>query len=143
MNSISGKRILIVEDNSLIGEMIAETISEAGGWPLGPVLSEQEALDMIDYNPGNPDAAVLDMRLDDLSFDVATRLQELGVPFIFASGSREEIPLHLRGVGICHKPYTAHALLEALDHAVRAKHPSNVPMTAPIGATTEVVSSLR
>jgi len=39
MYNIVGKHVLIVEDNGLIGEVIAESISQAGGWPLGPVLS--------------------------------------------------------------------------------------------------------
>lgn len=117
MEMIQGKRILIVEDNSLIGEVIAETISEAGGWPLGPVVSEREALDMIDYNPGKPDAAILDIRLEGDSFDVATRLQNLGVPFIFASGHRDDVPAHLRSVQVCQKPYTARELLCSLEQA--------------------------
>jgi DNA-binding response OmpR family regulator len=118
MEAIQGKRVLIVEDNSLIGEVIAETISEAGGWPLGPVVSEREALDMIDYNPGRPDAAILDVRLDGVSFDVATRLQDLGVPFIFASGHCDDVPDHLRDVQVCQKPYTARELLSALEQAL-------------------------
>jgi DNA-binding response OmpR family regulator len=120
MNSIEGKRVLIVEDNGLIGEVIAETITGAGGWPLGPVVSEREALDMIDYNPGKPDAAVLDVRLDGHSFDVATRLQDLGVPFIFASGHYDDVPDHLRNVQMCQKPYTARELLAALEHVLKA-----------------------
>jgi DNA-binding response OmpR family regulator len=120
MAGIQGKRVLIVEDNCLIGEIIAETIFEAGGCPLGPVLSEREALDLIDYNPGVPDAAILDVQLDGLSFDVATRLQDLGVPFIFASGHRGEVPSHLRDVRICSKPYTARELLAALEQAINA-----------------------
>ena len=118
MDIIQGKRVLIVEDNGLIGEVIAETISAAGGWPLGPVVTEREALDMIDYNPGMPDAAVLDVRLDGLSFDVATRLQTLGVPFIFASGHRDDVPDHLRGVHMCQKPYTSRELLSALENVL-------------------------
>jgi CheY-like chemotaxis protein len=123
MVSIEGKRVLIVEDNSLIGEVIAETISEAGGWPLGPVLSEREALDMIDYNPGMPDAAILDVRLDGLTFGVADRLHDLGVPFVFATGHSGDVPEHLRDVQVCQKPYTARELLSALQRAmVTAKH---------------------
>jgi CheY-like chemotaxis protein len=117
MQDIVGKRVLIVEDNSLIGEVIAETIAEAGGLPLGPVLSEREALDLINYNPGVPDAAILDVQLDGLSFTVAERLRALGVPFVFATGYAGEIPEHLRDNLICTKPYTVPALLSALSRA--------------------------
>ena len=118
MGSIMGKRILIVEDNGLIGDIIAETIVDAGGLPLGPVLSEREALEMIDYDPGVSDAAILDIRLDGMSFTLATRLQDLGVPFIFASGKCQEVPVHLRDIMMCQKPYTPGELLTALEQAM-------------------------
>jgi DNA-binding response OmpR family regulator len=124
MEIIRGKRILIVEDDSLIGEVIAETISEAGGWPLGPVASEREALDMIDYNPGKPDAAILDIRFGGNSFDVATHLQGLGVPFIFASGHRDDVPVHLRSIQVCEKPYTIRELLCSLEQALATSNVS-------------------
>jgi CheY-like chemotaxis protein len=120
MEAIAGKRVLIVKDNALIGEVAAETISEAGGWPLGPVLTEREALDMISYNPGIPDAAILDVHLDGSSFVVAEKLHALGVPFIFATGHRGGIPDHLSSARICHKPYSAHDLLTALTSAITA-----------------------
>jgi CheY-like chemotaxis protein len=119
MRNISAKRVLIVEDNGLIGEVIADTIAEAGGCPIGPVLTETEALDMINYNAEAPDAAVLDASLNDASFHVAERLRQLGVPFIFATGNAKEIPEAFRAAPVCEKPYTAHGLLNALELALQ------------------------
>lgn len=118
MSDIADKRVLIVEDNSLIGEVIADTITDAGGWPIGPVLTETEALDVINYNPDAPDAAVLDVSLNGTSFGVAARLQELGVPFIFATGSTHDIPEAFRDAPVCQKPYTPISLLAALRRAM-------------------------
>jgi CheY-like chemotaxis protein len=118
MRDIIDKRVLIVEDNSLIGEVIAETISDAGGWPIGPVLTEIEALDMINYDNHAPDAAVIDIGLDGRSFGVASRLRELGVPFVFATGYAQDIPAEFDDAPVCEKPYTPHALLTALQSVI-------------------------
>jgi CheY-like chemotaxis protein len=120
MHDITDKRVLIVEDNGLIGEVIAETIAEAGGWPIGPVLTEGEALDLIDYNPAAPDMAVLDVSLDGTSFNLAARLDKLGIPFIFATGNAHEIPEDFRHAPVCEKPYTTHNLLTALGTLMQA-----------------------
>jgi CheY-like chemotaxis protein len=118
MATIAGKRVLIVEDNGLIGEVIADAVTEAGGWPLGPVLTEREALDMINYNPGMPDVAILDVHLNGTSFEVAERLAQLGVPFIFASGNIHDIPASLGYAPVCEKPYTPDTLLKVLAAAL-------------------------
>jgi len=118
MVSISAKRVLIVEDNGLIGEVLADTIAQAGGCPIGPVMTEAEALDLINYNREAPDAAVLDVNLDGTSFHVAERLLELGVPFIFATGNAKEIPDTFRATPVCEKPYSVHSLLSALESAL-------------------------
>jgi CheY-like chemotaxis protein len=116
---ISGKSVLIVEDNCLLGEVIAQTIAEAGGRPVGPASSEREAFDLIEFDAKGIDAAILDIRLDVRSFGVADRLQSLGVPFVFASGNCGQLPEHLRTVPVCEKPYTLNALMIALDRSMR------------------------
>lgn len=118
MVNIAAKRVLIVEDNGLIGEVIADTIAEAGGCPIGPVLTEAEALDLINYNSDAPDAAVLDVNLEGTFFHVAERLRQMGVPFIFATGNARAIPERFRSTPVCEKPYTVHSLLKALEAAL-------------------------
>lgn len=118
MINIAAKRVLIVEDNGLIGEVIADTITEAGGCPIGPVTTGAEALDLIDDNHEMPDAAVLDINLDGTSFHVAERLRQLGVPFIFATGNAKAIPESFRTTPVCEKPYTVRSLLIALEAAL-------------------------
>jgi CheY-like chemotaxis protein len=118
MVTIAGKRVLIVEDDGLAGEAIADMISDAGGWPLGPVLSEREALDMINYNPGTPDVAILDAHLGAAAFRVARRLAELGVPVIFASGHARDIPDGFHHAPLCETPCTTDRLLSVLTMAL-------------------------
>ena len=118
MINIAAKRVLIVEDNGLIGEVIADTITEAGGYPIGPVTTEAEALDLIDDHREMPDAAVLDINLDGTSLQVAERLRQLGVPFVFATGNAKAIPESFRATPVCEKPYTVRSLLIALEAAL-------------------------
>ena len=77
MTVFKDKRVLIVEDNGLIGTMVADMMSEAGARPIGPVITESEAMDRINHDPDIPDAVILDLGLDRSSADIATRLHEL------------------------------------------------------------------
>ena len=120
MTSLRDKRVLIVEDNGLIGEIVAEMMVEAGARPIGPALTEREALDMISYSPEAPDGAILDLGLDKRSCEVAARLHELRIPFIFATGMPDQVPARFSHVPICAKPYTVNDLLTALHRAFEA-----------------------
>jgi hypothetical protein len=118
MAAIAGKRVLIVGDDGLAGEAIADLIGKAGGWPLGPVLSEREALDMINYNPGTPDVAILDAHLGGATLIVARRLAELGVPFIVAGGHVRDMADAVRLAPLCETPCTTDRLLSVLTMAL-------------------------
>jgi hypothetical protein len=121
MGLVANKSILILEDQALIGDIIAETIFEAGGSPVGPILSSSEALRIINDDPEAHHAAVLDLWANGSSIAVAERLLALGIPFIFASGRKSDIPESLKHAPICEKPYTAHELLAALEAAFSTK----------------------
>ena len=92
MTVFEGKRVLIVEDNGLIGPMVADMISDLGAEPIGPVITESEAMNRINHDPDIPDAAILDLGLDRSSSDIAARLHELGIPFIFATAAPNDVP---------------------------------------------------
>lgn len=117
MKHVANKRILIVEDSAMIGEVIADNIAEAGGWPLGPAFNPRDALDMINFNPGSPDAAVLDLHMHSASFSVAERLDELGIPFIFAASSKLDAPEAFGHISVCEKPYATAHLIASLEGA--------------------------
>ena len=117
MTVFSGKRVLIVEDNGLIGTMVADMMSEAGARPIGPVITEREAMDRINHDPDIPDAVILDLGLDRSSADIAARLHELGIPFIFATGAPNDVPARFSHVPTCSKPYTVADLMSALRRA--------------------------
>lgn len=114
MSTFANRRILIVEDNALIADHIADVVASSGASPLGPVLTEREAIDMLAYDESKPDAAIIDLYIDGTSLNVAERLRALDVPFIFATGNRRDIPAGFARHPVCEKPFSPTELLAAL-----------------------------
>jgi CheY-like chemotaxis protein len=83
---LSGRCILVVEDEYLIASEVEDWLQAAGFEVLGPVPSAEQALNLIEDR--RPDAAVLDIRLcdDATAYPVADKLTALGVPYLFATG---------------------------------------------------------
>jgi len=78
-------RILVLEDEPLIATMMRDWLAELGCETLGPAQTVQAALALIETNP--PDAAILDISVGkEDCYPVADRLQDLAVPFAFATG---------------------------------------------------------
>jgi CheY-like chemotaxis protein len=114
---LAGRRILVVEDEYLIAVTMEEWLSEAGAEILGPVPSVQQALEMIEDHDTQLDGAVLDINLGrgETVYPVADRLNELGVPYLFATGDVRIIddPAH-RARPRLNKPISRGDLLRAL-----------------------------
>lgn len=89
---ISGKRVLIVEDDFLIAEQMRHAIEAAGGRVVGLVRDVEIACDVID--DGQLDVALLDVKLgQEDSQRVVAYLKERRVPFIVVSGyERSTLP---------------------------------------------------
>jgi DNA-binding response OmpR family regulator len=113
-NNLSQRRILVVEDDYLIGTFIAEVIEGAGASAIGPVGTQLDAMDALESSGAMLDAAVLDVRLDGSSIGIAERLREMQVPFVFATGNRADIPADYRHYPVCEKPFTPQGLLAKL-----------------------------
>jgi DNA-binding response OmpR family regulator len=78
-------RILVVEDEVLIGMLIADCLELANFEVVGPATSVARALMLIEHT--GCDAAVLDIRLGDSSAEpIADELRSRGTPFITLSG---------------------------------------------------------
>jgi DNA-binding response OmpR family regulator len=86
---LQGRRVLVVEDEALIGMLLEDELLEAGAEVVGPACSVKEALELIDQvtADGGLSAAVLDINLEgETVLPVADRLAALNVPFVFATG---------------------------------------------------------
>lgn len=112
-------RILILEDDPLIGLDLRDIVQECGHEVIG--LCETLAEMRLRLSE-RPDFAFLDIDLPDgKSFEIASRLDRHRVPFAFLSGSRKgDLPEHLRHARFIAKPY-AHVAIRnalALDHRI-------------------------
>jgi DNA-binding response OmpR family regulator len=77
--------ILVVEDDPLFAEQMAERVAEMGYGVMGPALSLEAAEAMLAQ--AAPDAALLDGVLDgQSSAPLAARLAARGVPIAFVTG---------------------------------------------------------
>ncbi len=112
---LTGRRLLVVEDEYFLAEDIVRGLEDRGAQVVGPVGTIDDALDLIE-GTGHLDGAVLDLNLrGEMAFPVADALAERGVPFVFATGyDSAVIPPRYKGVTRCEKPIDAPKIARAL-----------------------------
>jgi DNA-binding response OmpR family regulator len=110
MNKLTGKQILVLEDEPLIMLMIEDILDEAAARFSG-ARTCPEALKLIENFVF--DAAILDRRIGDGDCrEVAQKLQEIGTPYVLATGVSGGDDLGAAVVTL--KPYTADGLVNSL-----------------------------
>jgi two-component sensor histidine kinase len=97
-------RVLLVEDEALIGMMMVDILEELGFSVLGPVTNVTEAAMVA--NQGNFDYAILDINLKgELVYPVADILLASNLPFLFVTGySTERVDNRYAQIPIIQKP---------------------------------------
>ncbi len=86
-NRLRGRRILLVEDESLVAMEMEESLRRLGCEVIGPAETFEEAQRLVLAEMGRIDAAVLDVNLAGRpSFPLADLLTGRGVPVVFATG---------------------------------------------------------
>jgi len=107
-------RILVVEDEYLLADTLAEALAELGAEVVGPVGHLAEALALVAAAP--VDGAVLDINLHgEMVFPLADILTDRGVPYVFATGyGQENIPDRYKGVPTLSKPIDARQMTPLL-----------------------------
>lgn len=118
LSSLSGRRVLVVEDEALVAMMIEDILLDAGCHVVGPVAGAADALKLIDETP--IDAATLDINLGGENvFPVAQVLADRGVAFILLSGyDPVNVLEQFRGWKILMKPFTDTGLVRALGEVI-------------------------
>lgn len=101
---LSGRRVLVVEDDYYLATDTARALQGAGAEVLGPCPTEDAAHDEIEEQC--PDAAIIDINLGGgPSFKLAETLKALGIPFMFITGyDLETIPNEFDSVERLQKP---------------------------------------
>lgn len=99
------RRILVVEDEMLIGMLLEDMLTDMGHEVAAVVPRLKDALAAVERE--SFDLAVLDVHLHgESAFPVADALIAKGVPFIFATGYGERgLPDSYRGRPVLQKPF--------------------------------------
>jgi DNA-binding response OmpR family regulator len=102
--SLRGKRILIVEDEFVTGELLRSCVEREAGIPIGPASTGQSAIDLLSGE--YPHAALLDVSLlDGSSVRVARELETCGVPYAVLTGhAADSLPTELKAAPYLEKP---------------------------------------
>ena len=108
--SISGNRVMIVEDEALVAMVVTESLTTLGCRVVGPFSRCSEAMAAIEAD--EVDAAILDVNLDgEMVYPLADMLTVRGVPFIFVTGyGAESIDSRFAHIPVIQKPVERHVL---------------------------------
>ena len=88
MGALDGCRVLIVEDEMLVGMELESLLERQGCTALGPAPTVARALALLDEE--QPDAAILDLNLNGQpATEVARELSARDVPFVLVTGYGE------------------------------------------------------
>ena len=116
-SSLSGRRILLVEDESLVAALAEDLLLEAGC----KVMLAMRLDEAMAFATGDEvELGILDVNLGaERSFPVADLLRARGTPFIFATGyGREGLNGAYQDVPVLQKPYRGDELLRCADDAL-------------------------
>lgn len=106
--SLSGRRILVVEDEYMLACDLQRELEDAGATVLGPVGRVDAAIDIIRLEV-DINGAVVDVNLGgEMAYPVADLLIERGVPFVLTTGyDASALPPRFAAIARCEKPVTS------------------------------------
>src|SRR3954462_3923593 len=112
------RRVLIVEDEMLIGMLLEDMLTDLGHEVAAIVPRLKDALAAVERE--TYDLAVLDVHLHgESAFPVAEALIAKGIPFVFATGYGERgLPENYRGRPVLQKPFAKDDLERVLQTLV-------------------------
>lgn len=117
MSELSGKRVLLLEDDFLIATMAEGMLSDLGIEVVGPASRIEQATALAETE--RLDAAVLDINIrGEHSQAVAEALRRRAIPYIFATGYDEQSFSGETDAPVLQKPYTDDKLAEVLRAAM-------------------------
>jgi len=111
---LAGCRVLVIEDEALVMMLLEDTLTEVGCEVVGRASQSQDAMEKA--GTLSFDVAILDVNLNGhQTLDIADRLVERGIPFVFATGyGASSFLARFEGVPILQKPFQQYNLEAAL-----------------------------
>jgi CheY-like chemotaxis protein len=112
--SLSGRRVLVVEDEMMVLLLIEDMLSDLGCESVTTAATVDQALALMDGRVF--DVAMLDVNLNgQKSYPVADALAARDVPFVFATGYSDHVTRDgYPGRPVLKKPFKFEALVEVL-----------------------------
>ena len=125
-------RVLVVEDQTLLGIYIGDLLADLGCEAVGPFCALATAVPTALKEP--LDAALLDVYLVDESVEpIAHILERRGIPYAFVTGySRDHLPAEMQARPYLNKPFTD-GEIGALVGALLGGHPPPADKSASLG----------
>lgn len=124
-HELSGRRVFVVEDETLVAAMIEAMVEELGAVVIGSETRIGDALSFIDRRHGEIDIALLDLNLGEgRSYDIAQAVSGHGIPIVFSTGYTDgAIDEPWRNRPLLSKPFRLVDLQGALASALAARVP--------------------
>ena len=109
-------RVLVCDDNLLMGDVVAEFLRDCGLEPVGPVGHLESAMQIARQRA--LDGAILDINLGGTScFPICATLSTRRIPFAFLTGyPKAAIPIEYCAVPLVIKPFETTEMKEMLSH---------------------------
>jgi DNA-binding response OmpR family regulator len=118
MNTLAGRRILVVEDEFLVAAMVEDALLDLEAVVVGPAATLAEGLRLAARE--TLDLAILDVNLNGERSDaIADALTARNIPFIRATGYGEAAGRRYGGT-VLDKPYSVERLVAALERLIAA-----------------------
>jgi len=115
---LAGRRVLIVEDESMVTMLLQDTLADIGCEIAGVAFRYADAL--AKARSLSFDVAILDVNLNgEHTFPIADALAERALPFVFSTGyGPASLPASLQSAPILQKPFQQRDLERALRAAL-------------------------
>jgi CheY-like chemotaxis protein len=115
---LTGRRVLVIEDESLVTMLIQDTLADIGCEVVGSASRFDEAVSKA--KGLSFEVVILDVNLNgQLSFPIAEALSERGIPFVWTTGyGTGGLPKSLQNAPVLSKPFQQMDLEQALRAAL-------------------------
>jgi CheY-like chemotaxis protein len=116
---LTGQRVLVVEDEWIIADDLAQALREYKAEVVGPAPTLSDALNLL-ASESALTGAVIDVNLRGMmAYPLADELCRRGVPVVLATGyDPESIPPRYANLPRCHKPLDAETVARTLQSLV-------------------------
>jgi len=118
-DDIKGRRILVVEDEYMLADVICQELKRVGAEVVGPVPNAREAV--VQAFSADFDAAILDINLQGIpTYAPAEAVMQRAIPFVFVSGyDCTDMPTKFWTYPCVEKPANLLDIIHALASALR------------------------